>query len=461
MINTAELTTPTWSLRRTLLAILLTLTISVWGFSAVVVYFDADQESQELFDQSLAETAHLLLTLADHEVEERMAMSASTLAESNNDSHNQYLLFQIWDNNHHLLYKNTGAPDLPFSADGQTGFGWHTLDGRQWRTYTSWNTSQHLQIQVGEPISHRKQISGRFAIKLLALALIIVPLLAGAIWWAVNRVFQSLQGFAEAVAQRTPNDLRQLNAAGAPSEVLPLLQAINRLFGRVSQTLEHEQRFTADAAHELRTPLAAIKTNLQVIQRARNPQERDEAVSGLATSVDRATRLVEQLMTLARLEPQHQKVQQMVMQDVSAVLRTQLPYWEAQADKLGLHFETQLDAASCLIQPESLLILFRNIMDNAFRYTPAGGRIVLSCRTEQGRVLLRVCDSGSGIPPAMRARVFERFVRLSDASKPGSGLGLSIVQRIAQVHGATLSLADGLDGQGLCVQLLFPDSPPA
>ncbi|MFZ6774883.1 ATP-binding protein [Undibacterium sp. SXout7W] len=438
----------TWSIRRTLIGILLCLSLSVWSFSAIVVYLDADQESQELFDQSLAETAHLLLTLADHEVQERMANMPSAMAESNNDAHSQYLLFQIWDEKR-LLYKNKGASDTPFSASGAVGFGWTVINGQPWRTYVTWDTEHQLQIQVGEPVSHRKEISGRFAYKLLVFALFIIPLLIAGIWWTVNRVFQALHASAEEVSQRTPNDLRLVSLEGRPIEVRPLLNAINRLFERVSHTLANEQRFTADAAHELRTPLAAIKTNLQIIQRARNDGERTEAIQGLGASVDRATRLVEQLMTLARLDPQNNQQAPLRIADLSAVIAQQVPYWQSQAAQKHLHFDVQLSEAQCPLHQDSFLILLRNLLDNAFRYTSEEGKVTLRCGTDSRGVYMLISDDGVGIPAAMRERVFERFMRLAGADKPGSGLGLSIVKQIADMHHATLELSDGLDHQAM------------
>lgn len=470
MNQAAQRTAGSWSLRRTLLAIFLVLTISVWGFSAVVVYLDADTESQELFDQSLSETAHLLLALADHEVEERMLLTASVTPESDQvathphiemnknreqEEHSQYLLFQIWDNSQRLMYKSAGAPDAPFSGNGASGLGWSMLNGEQWRTYTAWDTGHRLQIQVGEPSSHRKEISGRFAYKLSLFAVLMLPLMVGAIWWTVNRVFRALQESADEVSRRTPNDLQKINLLGTPIEIHPLLHAINRLFERVSRTLEYEQRFTADAAHELRTPLAAIKTNLQVIQRARNEGERAEAVAGLGTSVDRASRLVEQLMTLARLDPQYDQSEGMMPIDLAMLLSTEIPALQIQAEKLCLHLDADLQSSLCLIHQDSFLILFRNLIDNAFRYTPKDGKVKISCQMESGEVCMRIADSGVGIPADMRDRVFDRFFRLSDANKPGSGLGLSIVKRIVETHQARISLTDGLDGTGLAVEVRF------
>jgi len=448
-----------WSLRRTLLALVLTLTVSIWCFSAVVVYLDADTESRELFDQSLSETGHLLLALADHELEEHVELAAPTLTEIHDGKHSKYLLFQIWDGKHRLIYRSAGAPETAFtslSLESDNQFGWIRMEGQEWRTYSSWNARQNMQIQVAEPSSHRKEISSRFAYKLMLFALLVVPLLVVGLWWSVNRVFRSLQTVANEVSQRMPGDLHQLNLRGAPTEIHPLLHAINRLFERVSQTLEREQRFTADAAHELRTPLAAIKTNLQVIQRARNDNERAEAAAGLGTSVDRATRLVGQLMTLAKLEPPYDKNLVLQETDLANLLQPQMAGWQTQAEKAQISFSAELQSGIALIHAESILILFRNLMDNALRYTPVGGRVQVSCGQTQNSVYLRIADNGAGIPEDMRERVFQRFVRLSDATIPGSGLGLSIVKSIADNHHATLTLAEGLDERGLGVTLVFP-----
>lgn len=445
-----------WSLRRTLLAVLLGLTFTLWGISAAIVYLEAGRESQELFDQSLAETGHLLLSLAEHEVQEHGASASLVMPVAQNRNHRQYLLFQVWDAQHRLLYKNAGAPDQAFAAPADVGYSWRDSDGRQWRIYTSWNHNAQLQIQVAEPASHRQEISSRFALKLLAVGLPMAALAALAIWWCINRVFRALRRSADEVALRTPDDLANVSVTGAPIEVQPLLQAINRLFVRVRQTREQEQRFTADAAHELRTPLAAIKTNLQVIERARSDAERNEFVAGLGVSVDRATRLVDQLLTLSRLDPQAQPALALPVLDLADVLAEQLPAWLAQARRQGLRLEAELAPAPCRLQRDHVLILARNLMDNAMRYTSAGGTLMLGCRADAGGALLRVGDTGPGIAEHLHERVFERFFRAAGAQQPGSGLGLSIVRRIAETHGASVELAAGADGAGLVVTVRFP-----
>ncbi|WP_426191505.1 ATP-binding protein [Massilia sp. DWR3-1-1] len=443
-----------WSLRRTLLSLLLGLTLLLWGVSALIVYFDTQQESEALFDQSLSETAHLLLSLADHEVQEHAAGAPLVMATQENHNHRQYLLFQIWSADQRILYRNAGAPLVGFAGPGASGFSWARVDGQQWRVYASWNSSRRLQIQVAEPAAHRRDISTRFALKFFGFALLAVSVAGVAIWWSVNQVFRVLQASADEVALRTPNDLAEVSLRGAPDELAPLLLAINRLFGRVRQTMAHEQRFTADAAHELRTPLAAIKTSLQVIERARNDGERLEFIASLGVSVDRATRLVDQLLTLARLDPLQASVPP-EQHDMAVLLAGQVQAWRASAGQYRHSLQTALAPATCPVHPELLLILVRNLLDNAFRYTPPGGTVVLACHGDGAAAWVSVSDSGPGIAPAMRERVFERFFRLADANRPGSGLGLSIVRRIADVHGATVSLSAGPDGRGLAVTVRF------
>jgi len=445
-----------WSLRNALFRWLIGLTLALWALSAVIVYVEADAESQELFDQSLEETAHLLLSLAEYEVREHGSASPIIVAVPAERNHRQYLLYQIRDKQGRLLYKNPGAPDQPIWPQADSGMRWiDGPDGRQ-RVYASWSNSGQLQIQVAEPVTHRKDISHRFAYRLSGFALALAALAGLAIWWSVGRLFHGLQQSTGEVASRTPNDLADVSLTGVPREALPLLQAINRLFERVRRAMEREQRFTADAAHELRTPLAAIKTNLQVIQRARSDGEREEFVAALGVSVDRASRLVDQLLTLSRLDPLYQRSSGLEQRDLASLIGDALPGWRDAAARQQLSLYAQLEFAPCLLNADAMLILLRNLLENAMRYTPAGGSITLRCGMQGQHAMLEVSDTGPGIPPAMRERVFERFVRLAGASQPGSGLGLSIVRQIVEMHGASIALTDADGSHGLCIQISFP-----
>lgn len=445
-----------WSLRRTLLSVLLGLTITLWASSAAIVYVEAGQESHELFDQSLAETANLLLSLVGNEVREHGYIKLPMQGHPNPE---RYLLFQVLDEDGKVLYRNAGAPDATLSSSLPDGFSWGEIGGQRWRLYSLWDNARSLQLVVAEPTTHREDISSRFFYKILAFGTLLVVLAAAVIWWSVNRVFRVLQGSADEVARRTPNDLLDVNLDGIPSEAFPLIQSINRLFARVRRTMEYEQRFTADAAHELRTPLAAIKTNLQVLQRARSVAERDEFIAALGVSVDRASRLVDQLLTLARLDPQGETGPALAPGDLADLLREGQAGWHAAGAQLGLAVQVDIASAPCALEMDSVRMLIRNLVDNALRYTPAPGTVRIACGREDGRGFLRVGDSGPGIPPAMQERVFERFVRLAGSHQPGSGLGLSIVRRIADRHEARIGLGPGLEGRGLTVMVDFPAMP--
>ena len=445
-----------WSLRRTLLAVLLGLTVLLWGSSAAIVYVEAQQESAELFDQSLVETGHLLLSLVENDLRNRGKQATIDLPMRGYPNPHHYLRFKVRDAQQNVLYRNDGALNTSLSRSAPDGLSWTTIDGQQWRLFVLWDAPRQLQLLVLEPTSHRDDISSRFFYKIAMFGALLVALATFVIWWSINRVFRVLRDSALEVAARTPNDLGDVSLQGVPSEVHPLLLAINRLFGRVRHTMEYEQRFTADAAHELRTPLAAIKTNLQVLRRARSLEERDEFIAGLGISVERASRLVDQLLTLARLDPQAGPALQPRAMDLASLLADEKEHWQTLCAQRGLALQLDLQAAPCLLEPDSMRMLVRNLVDNAMRYTPAPGSITIACGGQDGASFLRVMDTGPGIPAELRERVFERFVRLAGAHLPGSGLGLSIVRRIADSHQAIITLDAGEKGPGLAVTVRFP-----
>lgn len=450
-----------WSLRRRLVALLLALTALMWGTSAAVIYWQANKESDELFDQSLSETAHLLLALAERGIASGTASESAPLVESAQGEHSTYLFFQIWNSRGGLVYRSLGAPAKPFMAASAGGFGWTTLQGHRWRSYSAWNEARTLQIQVGEPIHHRKEISGGFAYRLGLFALVTIPLTGLLIWWIVHAAFAPLRRSAGEVAARAPNDLREVGSEGAPIEVAPLLLALNGLLARVRHTLLHEQRFTADAAHELRTPLAAIKTNLQVLRRARNPDEGREAVEGLSASVERSSHLIDQLLTLARFDPERVAVQPFLQVDLGELVNGQVREHAAFALARGVVLRAEPRPVIVTGHAASMVVLLRNLVDNALRYTQAGGTVVVASTVGAAGPELIVSDSGPGIEEAERQRIFDRFFSLPGNASKGSGLGLSIVRRIAEVHGANIELRPGLEGRGITFAVCFVSPDPA
>jgi signal transduction histidine kinase len=243
--------------------------------------------------------------------------------------------------------------------------------------------------------------------------------------------------------------------AGVPEEVSPLVGALNDLFGRLEQAFNSERRFTADAAHELRTPLAALKIQAQVALRSTDQAERQAALDNVLRGVDRATRLVEQLLILARVDPETAAAnyQALNLHELAANAIKDVAQM-AHAKQIELSLE---GAPTCLVLGDAmqLALLLRNLLDNAIRYSPVGGRVSVTLH-QAPSVALQVRDTGPGIPANEREQVLQRFYRISGSGEEGSGLGLSIVQRIATLHGAQLQLADNEQGQGLLVRVIWP-----
>jgi signal transduction histidine kinase len=326
---------------------------------------------------------------------------------------------------------------------------------QRWRFYSQWDKQHHLRVQVAESHHLREELSGQIAMRLLVPILFGLPLLGLWMWFATQRGLAPIGAVTAAVAGRAPDRLDPLAPAAAPEELRPLIEAMNSLFARVARTLEDERRFTADASHELRTPLAALAMQAEVALRARDADERDKALEQILAGSRRASHLVDQLLTLARLDPAVKLALQPVRVDALAA-EVCAGHGAAALEK---HIALELDAPQDIVaagDPGLLRILLRNLVDNALRYTPAGGRVVVQVAAAKDGVELVVCDSGPGIPAAERTNALRRFQRLAGQEIEGSGLGLSIVARIAELHGAHLELADNPAGTGLAVRIVLP-----
>lgn len=453
--NAARSGSAPWSLRTRLLALLLFATSGLWVLAAYSVYQAAEQESRYLFDESLRETAYLLLTVVEHEMAEHGADYAAQLIDSVEIPKTRYLRFQIWNRNNQLIYRSQDAPAQPMVNLESTGYALAGSGNEALRTYVAWNSTRQLQIQIGEPVARRTETMQRGMRRLTLAAMLLLPLTAGLIWWIISRSFAPLQWTSEAVAVRTGTQLEDVDMDNVPREIAPLIRAINRLLGRIRETLQQERRFTADAAHELRTPLAAIRAHAQVLQGARSEKEAIEATQDIIAGVDRGRRLVDQLLALARLESVQPLIEAPTQVDLAELVLQQVADHQALAERHGIVLSADPQPAVVHGHPDQLLMLLRNLIDNALRYTPSQGSVQVRSGMEEGVAFLAVEDSGAGIPESERLRIFERFYRVAGSPSFGSGLGLSIVKRLVELHGAQLSIDSGIDGRGCSFVVRF------
>ena len=441
--------TTTWfSLRRRLLGLLLGGVAAAWLVTMAFSYVDAHHEVDELFDAQLAQAAQTLLALASHDEGEYI--------EDLGDVAHKYqrrLRFQIWRADGKLLMRSNNAPESPLTQAG--GFSETHGEEGHWRHFSQWNDERSLQVQVSENHHIRDDLIGHIAWRLIIPALCGLPLIGLWVWLATRHGLSSLDGVARQIASRDPQQLQAIHPASAPAEIRPLVEALNGLFQRVEQTIDAERRFTADAAHELRTPLAALQVQLQVAQRARNGEEHDRSLQQLQSGLSRAARLVDQMLQLARLDPESGLPHPQPV-DLTALGEAVCADLGAQIIARNIDFSFESPGPAIVTgHAEWLRVLIRNLVDNAVRYTPEGGTVTVRIERQNGRLTLAVSDSGPGIPAAQRSAVLQRFHRLDQGGQPGSGLGLAIVARIAELHAAQLYLGTSPMTKGLDIRVQF------
>jgi two-component system OmpR family sensor kinase len=425
------------------------------------VYRNALVEADAFFDYHLRQTA---LLLSDQPVEYLNPEIPQTSADYD-------FVVQVWTLDGVRVYLSRPHAVLP--AITTMGFSTvNTSEGR-WRVFGAQAPTK--VIQVAQPMRVRERQAVELALRTLAPFVLLMPILVLFIWFAVGHALEPFKRLTSLVKARKVTALDPLPDEHLPGEVQPLVGALNDLLGRLGAALERERGFMADAAHELRTPLTALHLQMGALARATDESERADAMEKLSAGVQRAIRLVEQLLSLARQEPRVEAMRQRVRLDELAreVVAEMVPVADARKIDLGI---STLQPAYVLGDPDALRTLVRNLVDNALRYTPAGGTVDVSVQpsgksggmgappgtqnappSTQGAVL-RVVDTGPGIAVEERQRVFDRFYRPPGTSPPGSGLGLAIVKAIADAHAALVSLDTGANGQGLAVTVSFPPS---
>ena len=434
------------SLRARLLVWLLSGVVLVGAAGGWVVYRNALRQADTFFDYELRQTA-LLLSNQPVEYQLEPPIPASDAAYD--------FVVQVWTVDGVRLYLSQPHTVLP--AITTIGFSTVTTSEGRWRVFGAQAPTK--VVQVAQPMRVRQEQAAALALQTLRPFALLLPVLAILIWIAVGRALEPLKGLTLLVKSRRVNDFESLPDQPLPDEVRPLVSALNELLGRLGAAVERERSFMLDAAHELRTPLTALHLQMGALARAGTEAERTEATQKLAAGVHRAIRLVEQLLSLSRQESRAEPARTQFALDELAreVVAELIPVSDARDIDLGI---SESQSAFLVGDADAIRTLLRNLVDNAVRYTPVEGRVDVAVQhTGEGasaRALLKVVDTGPGIPPEDRVRVFDRFYRRPGSSPPGSGLGMAIVKSIADAHRATVTLDAGPDGLGLAVTVSFP-----
>lgn len=456
------------SLKRVLLLSLLSTIAVAAAISAVVSYRASLVEANELFDAKLAQSARVLRAMVGHDLDRHAAEPQAVvvrvleldiegedeaLATAEGHAYETKLAFQVYTERERLLLRSENAPRAAL-APLVRGFGRNRIEGEEWRTFVLRTHDGHWYL-VAERDDIRSELAREIAVGTALPPLLALPLMAGLILVAVGWATRSIKRVADEVERRPADRLDPLDSGSVPRELSGLVQALNRLFQRVSSALEREKRFTADAAHELRTPISALKLHAQNLAAAQEPCERAASARGLERGIDRCERLVTQLLELARLERGGLQLEARPL-DLAAVVRQVVADLAPEALAREVEIECVGDPGVPAAGDRVLLaVLARNLIENAIRHGPPRSVVSVRLATDAGQAVLSVRDAGQGIPEEQRARVFERFHREAPGTTPGSGLGLSIVSRVAELHGARVDLADA-PGGGLEVRVQFP-----
>jgi two-component system sensor histidine kinase QseC len=444
------------SLRWRLLRTVSVVSLVIWALTGLLSYFQARHEAEEFLDGHLALSARTLLAMVRHN-EARLPELKARLDGMGRERHGIYdppLEFQVGKADGTPLLRSGNAPEIPLR--GMAGFMDIQRNGQSWRLYNLAPPGEDYRIQVAQPMDLRERAALEVALQTILPVGAILPVLLLLIYLSVRRGLKPLEDLASEVSARTPDNLSALAGRAVPREAMPLVAAVNRLMFRLGETLENERRFTADAAHELRTPLAAVKTQAQVALMSQDSQAREHALRQLLAGAERAGRLMEQLLRLARLDPLARLPDTRPV-DLADLARETAAGMLDNAVSRGHSLDVQAAGGPILVEGDRdlLAVALRNLIDNALRHTPAGGHVTVRVDGGNGHAELSVLDNGPGVPADELSHLGKRFHRGRDTRAEGSGLGLAIVGRIAELHGAAISFSNAAAG-GFIARLAWP-----
>jgi two-component system, OmpR family, sensor histidine kinase QseC len=402
-----------------------------------------------LFDAHLAQSAQLLSGQAGHELLELEELEQQELQQ-----YAQQFAVQLWDARGRLLLRIGAAPTSRFS-DVEHGFSDATIDAQHWRVFSDWDVEHQILVQMAEPHVARERLAAQIAVNAMLPMIVALPLMGVLIWWMVHRGLEPIRRIGEEVAQRQAGNLETLHVGTPPVEVQPLIERLNALFRRIERSMENEKRFTADAAHELRNPVAAICAQAEASLASGDVQAAFDGLSRIGESAARLSRMVGQLLALARLDASADRLALSNL-DLVRVTRQTLADLAPGLMQRGASVEFEApESAMVRGDPGLLEIVIRNLVDNAVRHGGADIHIAVSI-VQDARTELTIADDGPGVAPEIRSQLGRRFLRGAQRGTEGSGLGLSIVERIVELHGASIRYGGGPGERGLRVQIAFP-----
>jgi two-component system sensor histidine kinase QseC len=370
------------------------------------------------------------------------------------------LLFQVWDKKNNLrLFSPANATES--LLDAPTGFSDRRIHHKNWRVYAAFDPTSHEKIIVAELYDIRNKLADDITLSNAYILLVTYPLFGFSVWMIIGLALRSITRVTSEISNRASTYLEPVDPENTPLEIKPLVEELNQLFIRLKLAFERNKRFAADAAHELRTPLAALKTQAQVALKADTESDRNNAMQKVLQGVDRSSHMVAQLLTLSRLG-QEEALSDIKPVDLHKLAAEIIAYLVPVALEKQIEIELEPSPEDSMVSGNDITlgILIRNIVDNAIRYTPPNGEVKVQLLNQNRRVIFRVTDSGPGIPAELRERVFERFFRILGATAPGSGLGLAIVSQIANLHSADVVLGAPENGVGLQFDIIFPRLDP-
>lgn len=439
--------------------LLISLLVSITLASAINgagIYLLDEKIVQPYLDTQLVRLSVLIDLLSQSSDSKNHAVAINQAIRQTNYFTGNKFFFQVWKKDGSLLMNSPNKFNIDLK-NVALGFNDKVINGNDWRTYSVYNNKLGIKIIVAELYNLRRELADDIARSNANILLISYPIFGILVWLIVSFALRSISRVTTEISNRASTYLEPVQLNQIPREIKPLIAELNQLFIRLKLAFERNKRFAADAAHELKTPLAALKTHVQVALQEMNEKDHKKALEKVIESVDRSSHVVTQLLTLSRLG-EEETLRDVKPVDLHKITTEMVALLAPHAIEKNIDIELSAPPKECLVlgSDPALGILIRNIVDNAIRYTPENGEVKVSILDDQNQIILRVTDSGPGIPLELRERVFERFYRMLGTNASGSGLGLAIVNQIASLHDAAIRLSTPKNDKGLHFDVAFP-----